>query len=374
MIKSIIKKKNTVIVILLVLIVMSTAGCAEKMKTPEKLAPEESATRTIIDMSGREVIIPKEIKKIYSAVPIGTVLVYTIDPNKLAAKNFKLSEAEKKYTVKEYHDLPVLGNYIMEYSASEEQILKIDPDIILYTGMINDSWKKKVEIAQEKLGKPVIMVDGSLKNIQKAYEFLGNLLGEEKRAQELSAYCANVLKEAKKITDKIPEDKKSKVYYAVGEKGLRTYSAKTIHSEVIDIAGGVNVVDVKGEAGYPLVSTEQLLSWNPDIIIANKLEARGGKDGTALRTQILENKILAKIKAVKEKEVYEVPCAPFNWFGQPPSVARILGIKWLGNLLYPEEYNCDIKEEAKAFYEKFYHIKITDADLDELMVNALSHK
>ncbi|HBK52829.1 MAG TPA: ABC transporter substrate-binding protein, partial [Syntrophomonas wolfei] len=52
-------------------------------------------------------------------------------------------------------------------------------------------------------------------------------------------------------------------------------------------------------------------------------------------------------------------------------LARILGIKWLGNLLYPEEFNYDIEQETKEFYKLFYSYDLSEQDLDELMSNAL---
>ena len=358
------------IILSLVLIAIGLAGCSIA-NNRNTISGNEDATRTITDMSGREVVIKKEVKSVFSATPIGTVLVYTINPNKLMAKNFKLSELEKKYTVKEYHDLPVLGTYIMGDTANEEEILKLNPDIVLYTGIINDSWKTEVEKTQERLGIPIIMVDGSLKNLKNTYEFLGELLDEKERVKDLGEYCESTIKEAEKIVSKIPEEQKKKVYYAAGEDGLRTYSAENIHSEIINLAGGVNIVNIKAENGYPQVSIEQLLNWNPDIIIANKLEARGGETNEAIRTKILKNNRMVNLKAVKEKNVYEVPCAPFNWVGQPPSVARILGVKWLGNLLYPNEFDFDIKEEAKEFYKNFYFYTLTDDNLEEIMSNAI---
>jgi len=372
--KNYFNQKTISIILLLMFTVTGLAGCSSSVKESNSSPEKQITTLTITDMSGREVVVPKEINKVYSAVPIGTVLIYTINPDKLAAKNFKLSELEQKYTVKKFHDLPVLGNYIVGGTANEEAILKIAPDLIIYTGIVNDSWKSQVEAAQKRLGIPIVMVDGNLKSAPAAYEFVGKLLGEEERAKKLSEYCRKTLAEAEKIANKIPEDKKVRVYYACGQDGLMTYAAGNIHSEIIDIVGGKNVVDSKTGNGYNTsqLSMEQLMKWNPNLIITNKLEARGGEGGTtALRTKILANSSLNNLAAMQKKQIYEIPCAPFSWFGQPPSAARILGVKWLGNLLYPEEFNYDIREEAKEFYKLFYSYDLSNEDMDELMSNAL---
>lgn len=369
--KRLLNQRAIAMLLSLMLLITCMTGCSRTEK--ESNSNPENTTIAITDMSGREVLVPKDIKKVYSGVPIGTVMVYTINPDKLAAKNFKLSEMEKKYTVASYHNLPVLGNYIVSNTANEEDILKLAPEVIIYSGIINDSWKSKVEEAQERLQIPIVMVDGNLKNLAAAYEFMGKLLGEEARAQQLGQYCQKTLNDTKTIADKIAQDSKMRVYYACGEDGLMTYAAGNIHSELIEIVGGKNIADIKaGPYQSSQLSMEQLIKWNPQIIVTNKVEARGGEGGTtSLRAKMLENNSLQDLEAVKNKQVYEIPCAPFSWFGQPPSVARILGIKWLGNLLYPEQFNYDIKTEAKEFYRLFYSYDLSDQDLQELMSNAL---
>jgi iron complex transport system substrate-binding protein len=72
--------------------------------------------------------------------------------------------------------------------------------------------------------------------------------------------------------------------------------------------------------------------------------------------------------------VYQIPRGPFDWFDRPPSISRILGVRWLGNLLYPDLYQYDIKAEVKRFYKLFYQIDLSDAQLQELMGRALSSK
>ncbi|MFA7148914.1 MAG: ABC transporter substrate-binding protein [Syntrophomonadaceae bacterium] len=362
------------IILSLMLLVTGIAGCSNTEKASKTESEPEVTTLTVTDMAGREVVVPKEIKKIFSAVPIGTVMLYTINPDLLAAKNFKLSELEKKYTVEAYHSLPVLGTYIMGDTANEEDILKLAPDVIIYAGFIDDSWKAKVDEAQKRLEIPVIMVDGDLKGAPAAYEFLGKLLGEEEKAQKLSKYCQNTLTEAEKIASQISEEKRVRMYYASGEDGLMTYAAGNLHAELIDIVGGKNFAAAKLGSPYQntRLSAEQLIKWNPEIIVANKVEARGGEGGTAsLRARILGNSTLNNLDAVKNGQVYEIPCAPFSWFGQPPSVVRILGIKWLGNLTYPDQFKYDIEKETKEFYKTFYSYDLSDEDFAELTSNAL---
>ena len=57
----------------------------------------------------------------------------------------------------------------------------------------------------------------------------------------------------------------------------------------------------------------------------------------------------------------------------PPSVNRMIGIEWLGNLVYPDLYSSNIREEVKNFYQLFYHIDVTDEQLDTILKAAVSN-
>lgn len=363
------KRRKLSLLTISLIIAMFLSACSQESNNALSESDENheinqdiSKTRVIKDMADREVEIPSEVKSVYSATPIGTAAIYTINPEKLAAKSFELTELEKKYTVKIYHDLPVLGKFMMGENGNEEELLKINPDVVIFMGTLNDQLLSQVDKISKKLEIPVLAVDGDLKNTEKAYRFLGDLLGEEDRANKLADYSRDTLKEAKEIAEKIPENEKLKVYYAQGDGGLTTNSKGSIHVEVIDMVGGVNVVESRSEGhGRAEVSMEQVLNWNPHVVITDK----------QLKRTILEDSNWSSIEAIKDKKVFGVPMVPFNWLDSPPSVARIMGIKWAGNLLYPQYFDYDIKQETKNFYKKFYNLELNDEQLNEIMEDSI---
>ncbi|NLE73119.1 MAG: ABC transporter substrate-binding protein [Actinobacteria bacterium] len=349
----------------------STGASAPSTEAPATTQPPttEATTRVLTDMAGREVVVPAKVERVFSAIPIGTVLLYTLDPAILCAKNFDLSDMERLYTVDSYQALPVMGTYIVGDTTNIEELLELKPDVVLYAGFINDQWKTQVYAAQKRLGIPVVMVDSALDKTPETYTLIGELIGQETRAKELSDYCKNTIDEAKQISATI--DSARSIYYAAGEV-LSTYAKGSIHSELIDFVGGDNVVVVESKSPFARVTVvwEQLLNWNPDMIITNSPHTRGGA-ASDVRTELLTNSKYSDMTAVQNSEVFTIPCAPFNWFGEPPSVARILGIKWLGSLMYPDKYDYDMVAETKAFYSKFYHLELTDAQFDQITENSL---
>lgn len=55
---------------------------------------------------------------------------------------------------------------------------------------------------------------------------------------------------------------------------------------------------------------------------------------------------------------------------RPPSTNRIMGVLWLGELLYPQVYDYDIVEEMQEFYELFYRHDLSEEEALEMLEKA----
>ena len=328
----------------------------------------DTQEENLVDMAGREIIIPDIIDTVFSTGPVGTIVLYSLVPDKMVAWNYSLRDGEKRYIDKKYHDLPNLGGAGGEI-VNFEELLKVNPDVIITMGKINETEISQVEEMEEQLGKNIIIIDDDINKLDEAYKLLGKILGKEEKAGELAKYSKDVLDDIEKNSELITEDMKVNLYYAEGPDGLQTEPAGSWHGEVMDMVSANNVVKLEeeGTVGKSEVSIEQVLAWNPDIIISWDDERGGYYSG------ILEDPIWKDVQAVKDGEVYEIPNKPFNWLDRPPSVNRVLGLKWLGNLLYPDVYNYNMRDEVKEFYDKFYHYDLTEEEIDELLENTIRH-
>ncbi|HAA08858.1 MAG: ABC transporter substrate-binding protein [Syntrophomonadaceae bacterium] len=355
------KSKKIVSLFVIVVLMLSLTGCGSQQPQVKTGEPE---LHNITDMAGREVVVPKEINKVFCVSPVGTIFVYTLNPDLLVGWNYELNSAEKKYILPQYHSLPNLGGWYAKATCNIEELLKVNPDAIFSVGYLDVEQANEI---QQQTGIPVVMIDAdNFTTLDKAYEFAGKLLNLEDRANELGTYCRETVNDIQAKAATIPEDQKVRVYYAEGASGLETDPKGSRHVETLDIVGGLNVaeVELKGGMGMTPVSLEQVIAWNPEAILSWN-DAQGG-----YYSKILTDPKWASIAAVNNERVYAVPSGPFNWFDRPPSVNRIIGLKWLGNLLYPEIYQYDIAKEAKEFYKKFYHYDLTEEELNSLLKNA----
>lgn len=332
-------------------------------------AAAAAPTRPFVDMTGRTVQVPTTIRKVYCMGPPCQIMLYTLAPDLLAGWNYPPDPGEAAMLVEPYRRLPVLGGWFGRSNTGNiEEIVKARPDVMISIG---DPMATKIaDTVHRQTGIPVVVVDWKLARLGAAYRMLGALLGRKARAEELARYCETALADVAAKVKTIPQNRRRRVYYAEGPKGLATDPGSSAHSEAIVFAGGINVANVAegGNFGQTNVSPEQILIWNPDIVIAGYDHV--SSPGQFYRA-VWTDPLWQRTKAVRTKQVYEAPQYPFNWIDRPPSVNRIIGIRWLANLFYPDRFQYDIRAETKTFYRKFYHRTLTEAEVDALLAQAV---
>lgn len=340
---------------LIMLLMFSVTGC----NNPETTGDSDYVE--IKDMAGREVRIPQHINKVYATSSVGSIFVYTLAPEKLAGWNSPLRDEEKKYILSEYHNLPVLGRWNGNSNTGNiEELIKVHPDVIISMGDVSPQYIADADAIQKQLDIPVLMVEGSLKNMDQAYRFLGGLLEKEERAGKLADYCTNTWKEIDRWLQNIPENDRVRIYYAEGPAGLETERKGTVNSEAIDLAGGLNVANPNESENIRRmqVSLEQLLLWDPQVIIIST----DGDRHHEVYNSITNSSKWKNLQAVQNQQVYEIPNAPYDWINRPPSVMRLLGVKWLAGILYPDYYSIDLEKDMKQFYKDFLFYNLSDQE------------
>ena len=325
--------------------------------------------RTIVDMASRTVEIPDKINKVYVNHQPGIVLMHTIDLDLLVGWSFDLLPGEKRIVPEKYHKLPVLGTTGGNNSANREVVMAAKPDIAIMFTYVEDMTINLANDFQKSTGIPVVLAEMKVKKIPEVYRFVGKIINREERCEKLADYCEKILEKSEKICKELKESEMIKVYYAQGPKGLNSSASGTSHGEIIDMAGGFNVVERKSAGdGRISVNMEQVMIWNPDVILlADRIHSASPKEKDPNKLLQSLHDGWKNIKACKEKRVYFVPCIPYNVLDMPPSVNRIIGILWLGDILYPGKFTKDIRKEFYEFYDLFYNYKPTDKELDEFL-------
>ncbi len=324
------------------------------------LAGTTARGRDITDMAGRKVTIPDRISKVYAAQPYTNVLMYVVAPDLMVGLLSPPRDESKRFVRPEAAALPVLGKQpggVGHPRVNLEEVLALKPDFALAKGGPSSDLGRTVE-QFAKINLPVVFVDiDRISDYPAGILFLGTLVGREERARQLSAYATQALTAVEKAVAAVPPEKRVRVYYAESADGLATESDQSFHADAIRLAGGsiVHHGEIKTHIGMEKVSLEQVLLYDPDVIVSQEPE---------FARTVYQDARWKSVKAVVNRRVYTVPRTPHNWIDRPPSVMRIMGVQWLANRFYPDLYAVDIRKEIREFHRLFMGIEVSDADLE----------
>lgn len=324
------------------------------------LAPVPALAATVTDSAGRTVEVPEPVERVYAAGPPAAILLYVLAPEKLIGWPRRPYPEELPYIAEPYRDLPEVGRLTGRGgTANLEAVIREDPDLIFDFGSLRETYISLADNVQEQTGIPYILIDGRFEATPEALRLLGEALGREARAEKQARYAEELFAELDAKLEDVPEEERPRVYLARGPDGLESGAVGSINTEILERAGGRNAVgEVPGRRGLVQMTMERILQADPEIIVT--------WDENFYRA-VWDDPLWADVSAVRNERVYLSPTAPFGWIDRPPSLNRLIGLKWLAHVFHPELFPLDLASETRRFYDLFYHVKLDDAELERLL-------
>ena len=352
------KAKKLLALLLAVVMVLGLMACGTK-KTEE----DPNATRTFTDSTGREVEVPVQIDKVALSVPMAQIVLFALCPDKLVGVSNAWSKEAQEYLGEKYFNMPQIGQlYGGKGELNLETLLQSGAQVVIDVGEPKGSTKEDMDSLQQQTGIPFIHITADTESYPAAYRMLGDLLNMKDEAQTLAAYCEKIYDRTVSIAGSV---EKANVLYVTGDMGQNVIAAGSYHAEILDLlTNNLAVVDEPSSKGTGNeVSMEQILTWDPDVVIFAP---------ESIYDTVADDAAWQSVTAIKNGAYYEVPFVPYNWMGFPPSVQRYLGMMWLSKVLYPDataEY--DLFSDVQEYYKLFYHCDLTQAQFDALVANSL---
>ena len=313
------------------------------------------------DDLGRTVMLPDNIERVVPSGNLAQMVLYSITPEKIVGWSSQLSGAAKEeYFVQDIVNLPVFGTfYGKKANLNKEALMAAAPDVVIDMGELKGSKESMVadlDSLQDDLLIPVIFIEAYLDNTPDVYRKLGSLLGAEEKGEALAGYAEDAIRMAAEARERITDP--ITVYYSISSDGLEAIAEGNFHGEVIEKIGAKNVVSSVFGASQGDVSMEQLYIWDPDVILLSEKEAY---------ERAITDPMWTMLRAVEEGNVYLLPSEPYSFIDAPPATNRIIGIYWLGNLLYPELYPVDVVDKMIEYYDLYYSYDLTEEHAEEIL-------
>lgn len=181
-----------------------------------------------------------------------------------------------------------VGDIYLDY----EQVIKLKPDLIVSEDTVRQEAAKKLK----GLGFRVLSVRcRTLEDFKASLALIGQATQTEEESRRILAAMERTIQGVKDKIKAIPSSQRPRVFVEIWNEPLMTAGKGTIISELVELAGGVNIGNELGD-GFPRLSQETLVSRNPDIIVLT----------TSAREDVLKRKPLKEVKAVKGGRVYKI--------------------------------------------------------------------
>lgn len=353
--------------LLLAVAVITTAClcCGGAAAVTAAKAAGAAATRLFTDSAGRKVQVPAVITRVAPSGTVATMILATLAPECMVSVSSPPAGAHYNYLPGALAGLPDTGQlYGSKATFNLESIIGAGAQIIIDLGDPKSGISSDLDALQRQTGITCVFIRADLEYMAAAYRTLGQLLAREEKAEAIASLIDETVSMAKKNDARIPESQRVSVMFGSGPTGLNANAKGSVHAQVIELVGAENAVvinDVSNKGGGNTINMEQLYVFNPDVVLLTS-------DGPF--ASLRADKTWAGLPAVKNGSYYEVPGMPYNWLASPPSVNMVLGVWWLGNLLYPDVYNYDMPSAAQRIFKLLWGYELTRSEAMGMLANS----
>lgn len=300
------------IVLLLITITVAGAGTAE--------ISEDRATRKIIDSYGNSVLIPDQVGQIIcsgaGALRLAVYLqvidrVIAVDDMEGRRSNTHARPYALAYP--ELQDLPLFGAF--RGDDSPELILGLDPQPQVVFKTFPESGVNPQEL-EAKTGIPVVALSyGDLltgrDDLYGSLRIMGEVLGVSAHAEAVIAFIESHIFDLKSRCSKVVE---ATCYIGgVAKKGLQGITSTEISYPPFIFTGANQLPDGGEHTVHTVISREQLIDWNPDILFID-VSSLMLQDTSNVLYELQNREYYRNLKAVRNGMVYGL--LPYNLYTQ----------------------------------------------------------
>ncbi|MBP2133079.1 ABC-type Fe3+-hydroxamate transport system substrate-binding protein [Methanomicrobium sp. W14] len=391
-------KIQIAVVFFLLMMLVSFSGCLQSQETPSINTSSDEQFRTVTDSRGVEVVVPAKIDRV-ATVSDGLVeeVMYILGVDNtlvgLGSKGLQY-EAGSSYSLENGKNLSIEGGknvalalspqlkelpLFMDYGSAMniETLASLKPDVVImrlgssaYLSGDDENAQKSIQMI-ESLGIPVVVLyspecyeNSSPTEISDEIRIIGSVFGEEEKAEDVIARLELHEEIIKERTQNITEDQKPDVLVLGLSPTYRTETAagiawglKTTESYIIeDVVNAKNAY--RSDTGsFQVVSTEQILAMDPDVIILGTASGYHPPDELYYAPYY---KNLREIDAVKNHRVTSLPYAPRNAAERLEYPVEMMVI---AKSAYPEKFeDVNINDWVISFYQDIYGVNSTKAE------------
>lgn len=243
-----------------------------------------------------------------------------------------------------------------DFSPNVESILKLKPDVVVQWA---DHGSDIVD-PLEKAGLKVLGVKyGTQDDLDTWLKLFATMLGKPDHGQDMIDKADGIRKHVKQRAQKVAHRAPKILYFLQFADGLKVAGRGTYNDYYIKLVGGHNPAGgdngVKGMSG---IEAEQVLHWDPDIILLGNFDDAKPDD-------VYHKHAWRTISAIRKHQVYKVPLGGYRW--DPPSHESPLMWQWLSQIAFPNKDRFNVRSKISNYYHFLYQHTPTGHQLDQIL-------
>ena len=319
---------------------------------------EEAKTQTVTDMEGTEVTMPYDLQNVAITSWKGSIGSFVLLGH---ADKIKICCSCERYRwlCHAIPELATLPNYGSFNDINVEEMFQANPDVVISPAAASDATEK-----MRDLGLTVFVDGTNPKDASDVFatqyeelEAAAAMLHEEEKLQSYFDWNEKLMQEVEDRVADIAEEDKKRVL-VVRSNMEEVFCANISLGHTVTLAGGKLVTDEMNEY-YTQVDTEQVISWNPEVIF-QQIVTVDQDTVTGLYNEWSADQRYMNMPAIQTGDVYIMPMGITQWGGD---IESGLGMLLIGKLLYPERFeDMDVLEYATEFYKTFMNYELGEED------------
>lgn len=310
------------------------------------------ADRLVTDMAGRSVKVPDKITRVATigAVPVLNSFVFAMGEAASLANNLPPNLGGPRWRF-QYVIAPSLAKLPVIQSgqaASIEGVALAAPDVVLTMD------RQTVDLVERARVPAIYLAWRQPDDVKVAMRLLGALYEKPEAAEAYNRYFDDTLAKVSARVDALPTERKPRVLYGSLKRLTQPHR---IAEWWIAKAGGRSVTD-DGRSGEAFnFSLEQVLHWDPDVIIVSSPQEVA---------EAFHDNRLKGISAIKNKRVYAVPMGAHVWGNR--TVEQPLTVLWAAKTFHPDLFaDIILADEVRGFYSAFFKTALSDSDIEMIL-------
>ncbi|MBP3037584.1 ABC transporter substrate-binding protein [Arthrobacter sp. zg-ZUI100] len=333
---------------------LALGACSSRETVAAAGTATGSSGFTVTDMRGVKVTFDAPVQRIATTVIPSPSMLAAVDGGygKIVGINESTKQANQQGLFGEMYPESKTTTTISpsSFTPNIETITTLEPDVVFQWADQGDGLVEPLETAGFKT---VCLLYGTQEYLETWMQLFSTILGKPERGTEIVQWMHTEIDRLKKELSGVTTPVR---VVHLGQSG-DGYSASNKTSYMhywMELAGGKNMA-ADNISPENVVSAEQLIEWDPEVITLGGFDAR-------TPAEVYADKSLASLSAVRNRRVYKAPLGGYRW--EVPCAESPLMWQWAAELFHPDRTGHNLRAAMKEKIAYLYGYDVSEAQID----------